>query len=965
MRKIRIGNDIAVQWSLVAKGTGEPFVVEGKDIRLSLKSIFATQEIEDFTAHGNTIAWTFKGAEQKQTGIYSLVVSVVDAQGAMVTTDVCQFVELVACSCEADGADEAGVHTESIDLVSNVEIGGVPITPDWNASEGEEGFIKNRTHYLDCDSYTPIDVESGDDDTGYMRHTYRFVASPWSDETKVAVKVEIYNPTYEADDYIKYVILNTDDYISGEGEDIISFKVGFTEFYGTQDGNEITLWTLTGNTDEIPNLSFAYIYDRQYKQLDEVFIPSNIARKSDVKKVAFNLGEVGSQAAFALENVLKHDEQITELSEDTDSRFSGQILELGAWDGYGEDIENESVARSNYIPVKKGDVIKGYIYRIALFNQNFDNIGDVYPNGNELSENIINIDDCSFIRIIVRLDFINKPLLINNRNAVDYKTNKFFWEFYSKERKTINEKISAIDESIGEVNNKVFKIESDIPYQNLIDEKTILQGYYIDASTGKVLGNGTNASFSITPYILIKANTTYHCQYVWAGDGFKAFYDLDGNFLSQTDAKFIATDAGNYKLNIIGGSSDILARLSVLREYESQAYISQYYDERRTHTPDFSLESPSLVAEVEALKEQTKDLNFNINLLDKEQLVKKAYVNASTGEVVSNNSTTFNATPFIKLEPNSIYHTYGIYTQGLLAFFDSKRIKQDASILGVSLVQDNDNNVYHAHIFTGHETTYVRGSVENGYVDDCYISKVVDAFYPYGSNSELYNFLISNSMKLRNYKILVIGDSISSDVYGNYNKWVTILKQNAFFPYNTNNSSQHATGYVATNEGQFSNFIQRLEQEKDKDSYDLVLIFGGVNDFIQKIPMGESGDDRTEYFRPAVEYMFRYLIENYTNARIGIITPLKSLNTGVNSQGLYLTDYVDCIVEEAKKYCFPILNLTDNSGFCPFVAAFRDRWTLTEYIGGDGKTGDGLHPNAEYESKYLAPMIQSFVSTLL
>ena len=148
MRKIRIGNDIAVQWSLVAKGTGEPFVVEGKDIRLSLKSIFATTEIEDFTAQGNKIAWTFKGAEQKQTGIYSLVVSVVDAQGAMVTTDVCQFVELVACSCEADGADEAGVHTESIDLVSNVEIGGgVSITPDWSASEGEEGYIKNRTHY--------------------------------------------------------------------------------------------------------------------------------------------------------------------------------------------------------------------------------------------------------------------------------------------------------------------------------------------------------------------------------------------------------------------------------------------------------------------------------------------------------------------------------------------------------------------------------------------------------------------------------------------------------------------------------------------------------------------------------------------------------------------------------------------------------------------------------------------------
>lgn len=157
MRKIRIGNDIAVQWSLVAKGTGEPFVVEGKDIRLSLKSIFATTEIEDFTARGNTIAWTFKGAEQKQTGIYSLVVSVVDAQGAMVTTDVCQFVELVACSCEADGADEAGVQTESIDLVSNVEIGGggadIDLTDYLTKSDAEETYQpKENIYYFEWDS---------------------------------------------------------------------------------------------------------------------------------------------------------------------------------------------------------------------------------------------------------------------------------------------------------------------------------------------------------------------------------------------------------------------------------------------------------------------------------------------------------------------------------------------------------------------------------------------------------------------------------------------------------------------------------------------------------------------------------------------------------------------------------------------------------------------------------------------
>lgn len=122
MRKIRIGNDIAVQWSLVAKGTGEPFVVEGKDIRLTLKSIFAKTAINEFDVAGNTISWTFKGAEQKQVGIYSLEVSLLDEQGVMITTDVCDFVELVACSCEIGGMDATGVHTESIELVSGVDV---------------------------------------------------------------------------------------------------------------------------------------------------------------------------------------------------------------------------------------------------------------------------------------------------------------------------------------------------------------------------------------------------------------------------------------------------------------------------------------------------------------------------------------------------------------------------------------------------------------------------------------------------------------------------------------------------------------------------------------------------------------------------------------------------------------------------------------------------------------------------
>ena len=127
MRKIRIGNDIAVQWSLVAKGTGEPFALEDKSVRLFLKSLFSVVELQDFTIVGNTIGWRYKGSEQKQTGVYTLVVSVEDAQEIMTTTDACDFIELVGCTCEIGGNDPVGITTESIELTSVVEVGAVPV----------------------------------------------------------------------------------------------------------------------------------------------------------------------------------------------------------------------------------------------------------------------------------------------------------------------------------------------------------------------------------------------------------------------------------------------------------------------------------------------------------------------------------------------------------------------------------------------------------------------------------------------------------------------------------------------------------------------------------------------------------------------------------------------------------------------------------------------------------------------
>ena len=54
----------------------------------------------------------------------------------------------------------------------------------------------------------------------------------------------------------------------------------------------------------------------------------------------------------------------------------------------------------------------------------------------------------------------------------------------------------------------------------------------------------------------------------------------------------------------------------------------------------------------------------------------------------------------------------------------------------------------------------------------------------------------------------------------------------------------------------------------------------------------------------------------------------------------------------------PVLDLTNDSGFCPYIQSFNERWTI---IPSGYDVHDGVHPNEEYEKKYLTPMIKSFL----
>ena len=210
---------------------------------------------------------------------------------------------------------------------------------------------------------------------------------------------------------------------------------------------------------------------------------------------------------------------------------------------------------------------------------------------------------------------------------------------------------------------------------------------------------------------------------------------------------------------------------------------------------------------------------------------------------------------------------------------------------------------------------------------------------------------------LASKRVLVMGDSISTDVYANYHKWVTdLVEDGTLTSSNVTNNSYLATGFVHTYDESgkvvYGNFVDRLKAITDT-SYDIVVTFGGINDYIGAIAW--------DAFTAAVDSYFSDLTTRFLGARLVVLTPLRTYNVYKNKAGHYQTEYSDYIKQVARSYCLPVLDLTYESGFYPFVDAFKNRWTL---VPSGYTSADGVHPNLEYGKRFLAPMIRGFLEGL-
>lgn len=115
MRKIRIGKDIALSWTILTNGEEES--LEGRDLTLVLSDRFSRRRL-DFEAEGCVLRFTVRGAEQKTLGEYGLTLWENRGRDGQTVVDSRPAFVLVGNTAEEgwDGDSRPSLETETVEL---------------------------------------------------------------------------------------------------------------------------------------------------------------------------------------------------------------------------------------------------------------------------------------------------------------------------------------------------------------------------------------------------------------------------------------------------------------------------------------------------------------------------------------------------------------------------------------------------------------------------------------------------------------------------------------------------------------------------------------------------------------------------------------------------------------------------------------------------------------------------------
>ena len=147
-------------------------------------------------------------------------------------------------------------------------------------------------------------------------------------------------------------------------------------------------------------------------------------------------------------------------------------------------------------------------------------------------------------------------------------------------------------------------------------------------------------------------------------------------------------------------------------------------------------------------------------------------------------------------------------------------------------------------------------------------------------------------------------------------------------------------------------FVSRID--KIDEDCDLVVVFGGTNDFGHgDAPIG-TPDDRTEdTFWGACHLLCEKLIQRFPKSKLVYMSPLHRITEDEqNRHGKILNDYVEIIKIVTRKYSIPFLDMMQEGGLAPQVPIYQELYMP-----------DGLHPNDAGQGR-IAERLKGFLQSL-
>lgn len=258
----------------------------------------------------------------------------------------------------------------------------------------------------------------------------------------------------------------------------------------------------------------------------------------------------------------------------------------------------------------------------------------------------------------------------------------------------------------------------------------------------------------------------------------------------------------------------------------------------------------------------------------------------------------------------------------------------------------NDSKLMGVDYYTLNSSIRIDSQEDNIFdniIDSLYFDSIIHCI----SKNTIQNVTDFSHTNLYEKKVAFVGDSFTdknTSLYENGKSYIYYQKD----IFNLTVQNLGISGSTISSYAKSSNpMVLRLSNiESDAD---MIVLRGGVNDFLAHTPIGLRDSNNSDDFCGALNNSIKYLKENYSSAKLAFITPIYCDNSKTpNKNNFILEDYVKAMMEVCRRNkvkCYDGYHF----GICNEI-------TSKLYL------KDGLHYNADgNESEKL--IIASFLSS--